>query len=194
MTMRSRTKSVPTIRALILLSLFTLLYIFKTASNFFLPLLLDYELNDGEYNEIATSTLPSNDDDVRSGRLVDDDEDDEDDGDDDNDFKGDEDTGSDDDDAIEKDEKEIMEMSQVQEVQQSHWTDEMLQMKEYRENRDKNFYSWFEGNSTDTLHDNADADGPILDFVISGTYCIFSHLLCIFIRHQNENGSKLYNF
>lgn len=46
--------------------------------------------------------------------------------------------------------------------------DSMIQIKEYRKNRKAQFYSWYEGNSTDELRSNADDDGPILDFAIAG--------------------------
>ena len=41
-------------------------------------------------------------------------------------------------------------------------------VEEYRKKRVKNFYSWFEGNGTDTLRPNADEEGAILDFAIAG--------------------------
>ena len=43
-------------------------------------------------------------------------------------------------------------------------------VRQYREERSKklNFYSWFEGNTTDKLKPNADVNGTILDFAISG--------------------------
>jgi len=42
------------------------------------------------------------------------------------------------------------------------------ELRIYRQERSKNFHSWFEGNSTDKLFKNADKNGPILDFVIAG--------------------------
>ena len=46
----------------------------------------------------------------------------------------------------------------------------MRTMEEYRKIRGENFSSWFEGQETDTLLPNADADGPILDFAIVGKH------------------------
>mmetsp|Transcript_6375 Transcript_6375/g.8508 ORF Transcript_6375/g.8508 Transcript_6375/m.8508 type:complete len:393 (+) Transcript_6375:151-1329(+) len=40
--------------------------------------------------------------------------------------------------------------------------------KEYMRNRAKNFYSWYEGNKTETLLVNADKNGTIMDFAIVG--------------------------
>mmetsp|Transcript_20950 Transcript_20950/g.31595 ORF Transcript_20950/g.31595 Transcript_20950/m.31595 type:complete len:408 (+) Transcript_20950:176-1399(+) len=40
--------------------------------------------------------------------------------------------------------------------------------RDYMKNRNKKFYSWFEGNRTDKLVPNADANGTIIDFVIAG--------------------------
>ena len=44
------------------------------------------------------------------------------------------------------------------------------EVRQYREERSKNlnFYSWFEGNTTDRLKPSADINGTILDFAISG--------------------------
>lgn len=49
-------------------------------------------------------------------------------------------------------------------LQKSHDTD----IQEHRKIRSGKFNSWFEGNRTDRLYENADKDGPILDFAIIG--------------------------
>jgi len=43
-----------------------------------------------------------------------------------------------------------------------------LSRNDYMESRHSMFHSWFEGGRTDMLLDNADKNGPILDFIIAG--------------------------
>jgi hypothetical protein len=61
---------------------------------------------------------------------------------------------------------------------------DLLLIEEYRTKRGEQFYSWFEGNGTDKLFPNVDANGTILDFVIAGKssgfalFIVCVHYLC----------------